>query len=159
MLKVKAKMEADGIEAIGPTDHTIFQSIYFRDPSGHRLELAADTATPKMNQMLDEVKWTCSTSGTAPKGPPRMPAGCTTAATPINCIVKGNPTPMKLATLQQGGRDGTLVVVSRDLRRCRAVPAIARTLLAAMDDWATAGAATAPGVRSAEQRRHRRRAV
>ena len=26
-------------------------------PSGHRLELAADTATPKMNQMLDEVKW------------------------------------------------------------------------------------------------------
>lgn len=44
---------------------------------------------------------------------------------------------MKLATLQQGGRDGTLVVVSRDLRRCRAVPAIARTLLAAMDDWAT----------------------
>ena len=57
MLKVKAKMEADGIEVIGPTDHTIFQSIYFRDPSGHRLELAADTATPKMNQMLDEVKW------------------------------------------------------------------------------------------------------
>ena len=36
---------------------------------------------------------------------------------------------MKLATLQQGGRDGTLVVVSRDLGRCRAVPAIARTLL------------------------------
>ena len=44
---------------------------------------------------------------------------------------------MKLATLQQGGRDGTLVVVSRDLQRCRAVPAIARTMLAAMDDWAT----------------------
>ena len=44
---------------------------------------------------------------------------------------------MKLATLQQGGRDGTLVVVSRDLTRCRAVPAIARTMLAAMDDWAT----------------------
>lgn len=44
---------------------------------------------------------------------------------------------MKLATLQQGGRDGTLVVVSRDLAHCRAVPAIARTLLAALDDWAT----------------------
>ena len=57
MLQVKAKMEADGIEVIGPTDHTLFQSIYFRDPSGHRLELAANTATPKMNQMLDEVKW------------------------------------------------------------------------------------------------------
>lgn len=42
---------------------------------------------------------------------------------------------MKLATLKQGGRDGTLVVVSRDLFRCRAVPAIARTLQAALDDW------------------------
>ncbi len=44
---------------------------------------------------------------------------------------------MKLATLNLGGRDGTLVVVSRDLQRCRAAPAIARTMLAAMDDWAT----------------------
>ena len=44
---------------------------------------------------------------------------------------------MKLATLKQGGRDGTLVVVSRDLTRCRAVPAIARTLQAALDDWET----------------------
>jgi len=43
---------------------------------------------------------------------------------------------MKLATLKRGGRDGTLVVVSRDLSRCRAVPAIARTLQAALDDWA-----------------------
>lgn len=43
---------------------------------------------------------------------------------------------MKLATLKSGGRDGTLVVVSRDLARCRAVPSIARTLQAALDDWA-----------------------
>jgi len=42
---------------------------------------------------------------------------------------------MKLATLKQGGRDGTLVVVSHDLTRCRAVPEIARTLQAALDDW------------------------
>ncbi len=45
---------------------------------------------------------------------------------------------MKLATLPQGGRDGTLVVVSRDLKRCRAVPAVAPTLLAALDDWDSA---------------------
>ena len=44
---------------------------------------------------------------------------------------------MKLATLKQGGRDGTLVVVSRDLARCRPVPSIARTLQAALDDWAS----------------------
>ena len=42
---------------------------------------------------------------------------------------------MKLATLKQGGRDGALVVVSRDLARCRTVPAIARTLQVALDDW------------------------
>ena len=42
---------------------------------------------------------------------------------------------MKLATLKAGGRDGTLVVVSRDLTRCQSVPAIARTLQAALDDW------------------------
>jgi len=42
---------------------------------------------------------------------------------------------MKLATLKQGGRDGTLVVVNRTLTHCRAVPAIARTLQTALDDW------------------------
>ena len=42
---------------------------------------------------------------------------------------------MKLATLKSGGRDGTLVVVSRDLVTCQAVPEIARTLQAALDDW------------------------
>ena len=44
---------------------------------------------------------------------------------------------MKLASLKSGGRDGTLVVVSRDLRRAVPVPDIAPTLQAALDDWAT----------------------
>ncbi|PGH52993.1 2-keto-4-pentenoate hydratase [Azospirillum palustre] len=42
---------------------------------------------------------------------------------------------MKLASLKAGGRDGTLVVVSRDLTRAVPVPEIARTLQAALDDW------------------------
>ncbi len=42
---------------------------------------------------------------------------------------------MKLASLKAGGRDGTLVVVSRDLTRAIPVPEIARTLQAALDDW------------------------
>ncbi|HEX7386343.1 MAG TPA: fumarylacetoacetate hydrolase family protein [Castellaniella sp.] len=42
---------------------------------------------------------------------------------------------MKLATLKNNSRDGTLVVVSRDLSRCVAVPHIAPTLQAALDDW------------------------
>ena len=42
---------------------------------------------------------------------------------------------MKLASLKRGGRDGTLVVVDRDLIRCQSVPAVARTLQQALDDW------------------------
>jgi len=43
---------------------------------------------------------------------------------------------VKLASLRQGGRDGTLVVVSRDLSRAAPVPTIAATLQRALDDWA-----------------------
>ena len=53
----KARLEAAGIEVVGPTDHTIFKSIYFFDPNGHRLELAVNTATDEMKQKLDAVKW------------------------------------------------------------------------------------------------------
>ncbi|VXB86813.1 2-keto-4-pentenoate hydratase [Pseudomonas sp. 8AS] len=42
---------------------------------------------------------------------------------------------MKLASLNQG-RDGVLVVVSRDLNRAVKVPQIAATLQVALDDWA-----------------------
>jgi lactoylglutathione lyase len=57
LLAAKVRLEAAGIEVLGPTDHTIFQSIYFFDPNGHRLELAADSATPQMTEKLDAVKW------------------------------------------------------------------------------------------------------
>jgi catechol 2,3-dioxygenase-like lactoylglutathione lyase family enzyme len=57
LAQTKARLEADGIAVIGITDHTIFKSIYFFDPNGHRVELAADTATPEMQRKLDEVKW------------------------------------------------------------------------------------------------------
>lgn len=48
---------------------------------------------------------------------------------------------MKLATLRQGGPDGTLVVVSRDLTRAIETPAIAPTLQAALDAWSAAAPA------------------
>ena len=57
LLATKQRLQDAGIDVIGPTDHTIFKSIYFFDPNGHRLELACNTGTPKMMQMLDEVKW------------------------------------------------------------------------------------------------------
>ena len=42
---------------------------------------------------------------------------------------------MKVSSLNNGTRDGQLVVVSRDLQRCVAATDIAPTLQAALDDW------------------------
>jgi fumarylacetoacetate (FAA) hydrolase len=42
---------------------------------------------------------------------------------------------MKLGSLKDGGRDGTLIVVSRDLARGVRVPGIAPTLQRALEDW------------------------
>lgn len=42
---------------------------------------------------------------------------------------------MKLGSLKEGGRDGTLIVVSRDLTRAVKATGIAPTLQAALDDW------------------------
>ena len=53
----KTRLQAEGIEVVGVTDHTIFKSIYFHDPNGHRLELAVNTGTPDMYNRLDDVKW------------------------------------------------------------------------------------------------------
>ena len=57
LLATKSRLEKEQIEVIGPTNHTLFQSIYFFDPNGHRLELACNTSTPKMLEELDKVKW------------------------------------------------------------------------------------------------------
>jgi len=51
----KQKIEAAGVEVLGPVEHTIFKSIYFFDPNGHRLELAVNTAAPGMLEKLHEV--------------------------------------------------------------------------------------------------------
>lgn len=55
LMRAKAKAEAAGLEVIGPTDHTIFKSIYFFDPNGHRLEIAANTVEPGMLEELKRV--------------------------------------------------------------------------------------------------------
>src|SRR5438034_11766390 len=55
---------------------------------------------------------------------------------------------LRLATRANGTRDGELVLVSRSLSRCAPVPAIARTLQAALDDWGD----TAPKLAAARAR-------
>jgi glyoxylase I family protein len=55
LMAAKAMAEAEGLDVVGPTDHTLFKSIYFFDPNGHRLELAANTAEPGMLERLREV--------------------------------------------------------------------------------------------------------
>ncbi|SFS08283.1 fumarylacetoacetate (FAA) hydrolase [Dyella sp. OK004] len=42
---------------------------------------------------------------------------------------------MKLGSLKEGGRDGTLIVVSRDLQHAVKASGIAATMQAALDDW------------------------
>ena len=51
---MKARLEAHGIEVLGITDHHIFDSIYFFDPNGVRLELTAQRADEF--QMLQESR-------------------------------------------------------------------------------------------------------
>lgn len=41
---MKSRIEAHGVEVLGVTDHRIFNSIYFFDPNGIRLELCAQLA-------------------------------------------------------------------------------------------------------------------
>ena len=53
LLAAKEQVEAEGVDVIGPVNHGIFQSIYFFDPNGHRLELVANTQT---QEQLDELE-------------------------------------------------------------------------------------------------------
>jgi glyoxylase I family protein len=66
LMSAKTHLESLGLEVVGPTNHELFQSIYFNDPNGHRIELAANTSTPEMLNKLKEIApqmladWTAS---------------------------------------------------------------------------------------------------
>ena len=53
LLAAKKHIIEQGVDVLGPTNHGIFQSIYFFDPNGHRLELVANTGT---QEQLDELR-------------------------------------------------------------------------------------------------------
>ena len=43
LLEGKRRLTERGTDVIGPTDHGFCKSIYFFDPSGHRMEMTAKT--------------------------------------------------------------------------------------------------------------------
>ena len=55
LMAAKAHLEENKIAVLGPTNHGIFESLYFFDPNGHRIELAANIGTPQMMAELKRV--------------------------------------------------------------------------------------------------------
>ncbi|MDE2405216.1 MAG: VOC family protein [Sphingomonadales bacterium] len=55
LLAAKAHVEAQGVPVLGPTWHGIFESIYFFDPNGHRIELTCDCGTSEQYAELARV--------------------------------------------------------------------------------------------------------
>lgn len=53
LMEARSHIETLGIDVLGPVNHGIFQSIYFFDPNGHRLELVANSGT---EDQLTELK-------------------------------------------------------------------------------------------------------
>jgi hypothetical protein len=55
LLAIKDRVEARGLEVVGPTHHGIFKSVYFFDPNGHRLEVACNIHTADQLAELKRV--------------------------------------------------------------------------------------------------------
>jgi len=58
LLAAQKEIQGHGIDVLGPVHHGIFKSIYFFDPNGHRIELAANIGTDEQMQKLNEVAQT-----------------------------------------------------------------------------------------------------
>jgi glyoxylase I family protein len=67
LARLKARLEAHGVEVLGVTDHHIFQSIYFFDPNGIRLELTAQLASEMQMQEESRRLARVSTNGRSGK--------------------------------------------------------------------------------------------
>ena len=53
LLAAKKRLEAHGVQVLGPKDHDLCQSIYFMDPDGHRLEITVRTETTQTWPQLE----------------------------------------------------------------------------------------------------------
>ena len=55
LVTAKARLEAAGHDVLGPVDHGLFDSIYFFDPNGHRLELACNKGDEHLRERAHAV--------------------------------------------------------------------------------------------------------
>ena len=67
----KARLEAAGLDVLGPVDHGIFDSIYFFDPNGHRLELACNKGGEHLRRRAHAVAEDMLAEWTKTKRAPR----------------------------------------------------------------------------------------
>lgn len=75
LLARRAHLEKNGVDVLGVTDHGLFHSIYFHDPSGHRIELACpDPEEPTTMKRPDEAKWDMLDEWSRTKRAPRQAA-------------------------------------------------------------------------------------
>lgn len=71
LLAQKARAVGAGLDVVGPTDHTLFKSIYFWDPSGHRVEVATWTTNPDQLKRMKDVAPAMVEEWAITKKPPR----------------------------------------------------------------------------------------
>ena len=55
LVAAKKRLEDAGVDVVGVTDHSFVQSIYFFDPSGHRMELTVRTDAPGQLEELERM--------------------------------------------------------------------------------------------------------
>ncbi|MCT4643287.1 MAG: VOC family protein [Bacteriovoracaceae bacterium] len=70
----KTYLESKGLDVLGITNHGVFKSIYFFDPNGHRIELAANTGTQEQMNELRKIAVPMLDEWNKTKKPPRAAA-------------------------------------------------------------------------------------
>ena len=70
----RARLEAAGLDVLGPVDHGLFDSIYFFDPNGHRLELACNKGDAALRARASQVADAMLEEWTRTKRAPRHAA-------------------------------------------------------------------------------------
>lgn len=74
LAEMKERIESFGIDVLGITNHGVFKSIYFFDPNGHRIELAANTGSEEQMKILKDIAPEMLEEWSKTKKPPRQAA-------------------------------------------------------------------------------------